>query len=47
MGVYTISGKDQAGRNIELTGTNPDSLLEECKKYAAKIIADSKQKGVS
>lgn len=45
--VYKVGGKDEAGRNIELTGTDPDALLEDCKKYAAKIIADSKQKGDS
>lgn len=42
MNVYKVGGKDEAGRNVELTGTDLDALLNECKKYAAKIIADCK-----
>jgi len=42
-GVYKVNGRDELGRSIELTGTDPEALLEECKKYAAKTIADSKR----
>ena len=37
-GVYRASGTDRAGRTVGLTGTDPDSLLEECKRRAGAII---------
>jgi hypothetical protein len=42
-GVYKVSGKDELGRSVEMTGTDPDALLEESKKYAEGILADSKK----
>ncbi len=45
--VYKVGGKADAGPSVEFTGTDPDALLDECKRYAAKINADSNQKGES
>jgi hypothetical protein len=36
-GVYKVRGVDEAGRSVEATGTDPDILLEDCKKSAAKM----------
>ena len=36
-GVYRVVGIDEAGRRFEATGTNPDALLDECKRYAARF----------
>ena len=37
-GVYKVRGIDEAGRSVELTGTDPYILLEKRKKAAAEII---------
>ncbi len=37
-GVYQVRGVDRAGRKVQKTGTDPDALLEECKRAAVKII---------
>lgn len=42
--VYKVIGKDKSGRNIELTGTDPDSLIEECKKSAEQMIRNFNSK---
>ncbi len=36
-GVYKVSGVDEMGRSVEAVGIDPDALLEECKKSAARI----------
>jgi len=36
-GVYRFRGVDEAGRSVEATGTDPDALVDECRKSAAKI----------
>ena len=41
-GVYKVLGKDKSGRNVEVTGTDPDDLLNECKESAARMISDQK-----
>ena len=41
-GVYKVCGKDKSGRNVEVTGTDPDELLAECKESAARMINDQK-----
>jgi hypothetical protein len=33
-GVYRVFGRDEAGRCIAKSGTNPDALLEECRMDA-------------
>lgn len=38
VGVYSVSGNDNLGRNIEQKGVDPDILLEECKKYASQHL---------
>ena len=37
-GVFRATGFDQFGRNVEVTGTNPDELLERCRKDAAEMV---------
>jgi hypothetical protein len=37
-GVYKVKGKDEKGRNVETVGTDLDSLIDKCKKYAMQII---------
>lgn len=39
--IFKVTGKDQFHHSIELTGTEPDKLLDECKKYAHDIILSS------
>jgi hypothetical protein len=39
-GVYRVHGTDKAGRSVQFTGTDPDAVLEECKKRAARIIQE-------
>ena len=41
-GVYRVFGEDQSGRNIEMTGTNPEKILAECKNWAMKINSEDK-----
>jgi len=36
-GVYKVWGKDLIGHNIEVTGMDPDLLLEKCKNYAEQF----------
>jgi len=36
-GVYKAIGKDKLGRSVEFTGTDPDFLLERCKKAAKEM----------
>jgi hypothetical protein len=44
-GVYRVRGTDRLGRSIEVTGTDPDTLLEECKRDASKMLAGRQGKG--
>jgi len=37
--IFKVTGKDKQNHIIELTGTEPDELLEKCKKYATDIIS--------
>ena len=43
VGVYKVHGSDESERRVEITGTDPEALLEECKKYAARIISQDKE----
>ncbi len=36
--IFKVMGKDKWHHSIELTGTDPDKLLDDCKKYASDII---------
>jgi len=38
MGVYRVIARDASGRTIEKSGTDPDSLIEECKAEARRLI---------
>lgn len=38
-GVYRVRCVDEAGRSVEVTGTDPDVLLEQCRQSAARIQA--------
>lgn len=45
-GVYKAYGTDKSGRRVEVTGTDPNALLDECKKYAERIPhRDNKDEG--
>ena len=40
-GVYRVQGVDEHGRSVQATGTDPDKLLGECKKAAARLIQEA------
>jgi len=42
-GVYKVCGKDRSGRSVEITGSNPDKLLDECKQSAKRMISPNKE----
>ena len=42
-GVYKVYGKDISGRSGEATGTEPEALLDECKRFAKRMINDQKE----
>lgn len=39
--IFKVVGKDKLHHCIELIGTDPDELLDECKKYAHDIVLSS------
>jgi hypothetical protein len=43
-GVYKLSGQHKLGCNIELTGVDPEKLIEEAKTSAEKMEQDIKKK---
>jgi hypothetical protein len=38
-GVYRVFGKDTAGRNVEVTGHDPEALIQKCRQAALQIVA--------
>lgn len=38
-GVFHVRGVDQVGRSVDATGTDPDALLDDCRRAAAQIQA--------
>jgi hypothetical protein len=38
-GVYSVSGVDEVGRSVAASGTDPEAVLSECRRSAAKIQA--------
>ncbi len=40
-GVYRAFGRDQAGRNVEASGLDPEALIEKCRQAALEIMAES------
>ena len=38
-GVYRVFGRDEAGRSIAKSGTDPDTLLEECRIEARDLAS--------
>jgi hypothetical protein len=36
-GVYLVKGVDEAGRSVVARGTDPESVLEQCRESAAKM----------
>ena len=39
-GVFVAMGSDRCGRRVERTGTDPEALIEECKKDAIGMMRD-------
>lgn len=37
-GVYKATGVDRQGRNVEATGTDPDELIEKCRRSAVQMM---------
>jgi hypothetical protein len=37
-GVYSVTGKDRAGRAVEKKGIDPDVLIAECKQAAIEML---------
>ena len=44
-GVYSVRGVDEVGRSVASTGTDPDTVLSECRQSAAKIQATEIDRG--
>jgi hypothetical protein len=42
-GVYESVGTDTHGHRVQSTGTDPDALLDECRKMAAKVIVERRR----
>ena len=42
-GVYRAFGRDRAGRNVEATGTDPETLIEKCRRAALQMMADAQE----
>jgi hypothetical protein len=38
--VYEVIGEDRFGHRISAKGTDPDALLEQCRKEALRMVAD-------
>jgi hypothetical protein len=36
-GVYEVTGVDRFGHRVQSKGTDPDALLDEARKWAAKV----------
>jgi hypothetical protein len=41
--VYRAFGRDRAGRNVEATGLDPDTLVEKCRQAALQIRANARK----
>lgn len=41
-GVYRAVGVDGSGRSVQATGTDPDQLLDECRRAAMAVRGSSK-----
>jgi hypothetical protein len=37
-GVYRGMGVDEAGRSVEMSGTDPDAVLEDCRRAVLALI---------
>jgi len=44
-GVYRAFGRDRSGRNVEACGLDPDDLIEECRRAALQIMANTQESG--
>jgi hypothetical protein len=43
MGVYEVTGRDEHGRRrVQMTGTDPDALLADCRKSAEAIALQTR-----
>jgi hypothetical protein len=38
-GVFHVRGVDHSGRSVEATGTDPDALLDDCRRSAERMQA--------
>lgn len=41
-GVYKALGMDEAGRSVEMSGLDPEAMLEECKKRVVNMLASER-----
>ena len=41
-GMFQVKGVDTAGRSVEASGTDPDTVLADCKKAAAEMQGRSR-----
>lgn len=42
-GVFRVTGVDNSGRTLQLEGTDPDTLLEQCKRDALRVSRQGTQ----
>jgi hypothetical protein len=38
-GVYEVTGTDGLGHRVQAKGVDPDALLAECRRYAARLAS--------
>lgn len=39
-GAYRVGGMDRSGRRVDVTGSDPEGLLEDCRRWAARVASD-------
>jgi hypothetical protein len=44
-GVFKAFGRDRAGRTVEVTGLDPEMLIEQCKHAALQMMSRERSRG--
>lgn len=43
--VYRAFGRDRTGRTVEAIGLDPDTLIEQCKQEALRMVVEDRESG--
>jgi hypothetical protein len=43
--VYQVTATDRQGRSVQITGTDPDLLLEDCRRDVLRMIGKTRSVG--